>query len=180
MFKKYNFILGRSNTGKSKLLQNFTSLFKNSILFDFEANLIPMDLPKNTKYVHTKNLTGVEETLDNYVLDKIKEEVFVFLDNPDIFYIDKKSDLERLYKKYEKDKVCFFTTLSLNSLFIKTDEVYNSETHKRFDIEKENCSIFITESYTKNGEFIFEETNKKHTFLDLIREYKINQILDEE
>lgn len=177
MFKKYNFILGKSNTGKSKLLQDFTSIFENSILFDFESNVTPSDLSKSTQYIHSKNLSGVEELLDVIVSNKIEKDVFIFLDNPDIFYVDKKSDLERLYKKYKDLNIYFFTTLSMNSNFVQDENEYTFDTHKKFNLLEEDCSNFITEKYVKTKEFIFGGNKTTHTIVSLMREYKINQIL---
>jgi hypothetical protein len=180
MFKKYNFILGKSNTGKSKLLQNLTELFKDCIIFDFEANIIPFSSSKRVSYIPSKNISEVEKIIDES-LEKIKEEIYIFLDGPDIFYVDKKSDLERIYKKYKNSKITFFTTLSTNSNFTsKEEDHYIYDSNKKFNLNDLECSTFITEKYNNtNKKFIYLEDYKIYDFLDLARNYKIEKILNE-
>lgn len=176
MFKKYNFIIGKSSSGKTKLLQNFTELFDKSIIFDFGANITPKDLPNNIKYIHSKNINQVEESLD-YYFELTEEKVSVFLDNPDIFYVDRKSDLERIFKKYKDKNILFFTTLSLVSNFTQSDDEYSYKSYRKFGLTNSECSTFIVEKYYTDKTFLYLEENNKYTFLDLLREYKIEKIL---
>jgi hypothetical protein len=176
MFKKYNFIIGKSSSGKTKLLQNFTELFDKSIIFDFESNILPTKLPNNIKYIHSKNINQVEEFLD-YYFELSEEKVSVFLDNPDIFYVDKKSDLERIFKKYKDKNILFFTTLSLVSNFTQSDTEHSYQSYKKFGLFWEECSTFVVESYQKDKTFLYLEENNKYTFTDLLRDHKIEKIL---
>lgn len=186
MFKKYNFIVGTSSSGKTSVMIKISELFKNSLYLDADNNNI-----------HSQNrirISTFNETI-NVINSFVTDPHFIFIDGINNLTASKylnsnKSDLYKAFFNELPKKHTYFISNNLNSIDIAPKETFfrNLLVSYSISLNLPKDDIFVLECRKQNRnlgnispiEIINHQLVESYNIGNLdsiIRDYKINLLI---